>query len=227
MSMAAIKAIFSANRVTRPLRMGLFALVFLSTSVTSAVAQPLISKFVAGEHYAVLDNPLKLADEGVVEVMEVFWYGCSHCYSFEPYVKNWKKTMADDVVFMRTPAVWRKQMKSHAALYYMAEQLDLPGEIHSDLFVLLTKEQSLDDPQRFAQVFAKYDVAEEDFLKLYKSFAITAKVKQGENRVRKNYKVGGTPEMVVNGKYRVTMKMAGNPTELFEIIDFLIDLERS
>ena len=34
-----------------------------------------------------------------IEVAEIFWYGCSHCYTFEPHVKSWLKTIPDDVVF--------------------------------------------------------------------------------------------------------------------------------
>ena len=140
--------------------------------------------------------------------------------------KTWKKSKAEDVEFMRTPAVWAKQMKAHAALYYVAESFGLPESVHTDLFVLLTKESKLEDKNRFASVFANYDVSKEDFLKAYDSFSIKAKVKQGENRVRRNYKVGGTPEVVVNGKYRITLRMAGGPVQLFQVVDFLVDKER-
>lgn len=193
----------------------------------AVIAQPIaLAPYEAGKDYLVLDKPIKVAADDKIEVMEVFWYGCGHCYSFEPYVLKWKKTMADDVSFMRTPAVWRKQMQTHASLYYIAEQLDLPTEVHNDLFVLLTKEHSLVDMDRFALLFSKYGVAEEEFTKLYNSFAIKAKVKQGENRCKKNYKTSGTPEVVVNGKYRLTMKMAGGPERLFKIVNYLIEQER-
>lgn len=205
------------------------ALLMLAAIVASSVnAQPLIQdKFVEGTHYQVLEQPLKTAADDKIEVMEIFWYGCGHCYSFEPYVANWKKTAADDVAFMRTPAVWAKQMRSHAVLFYVAEILDLPEAVHTDLFLLLTKESKLQDKDRFAAIFANYGVSKEDFLKAYDSFSVKAKVKQGENRVRRNYKVEGTPEVVVNGKYRITLRMAGGPVQLFEVVDFLIDKERA
>ena len=205
------------------------AVLLLIAAATAIVgnSQPLLQeKYVAGTHYEVLEQPLKIAADDKIEVMEIFWYGCGHCYSFEPYVKNWKTTKADDVEFMRTPAVWAKQMKAHAALFYAAEALELPEAVHNDLFVLLTKEPKLQDKNRFATIFAQYGVSSEDFLKTYDSFSIKAKVKQGENRVRRNYKVGGTPEVVVNGKYRVTLRMAGGPVKLFEVVDFLVAKER-
>ena len=29
-----------------------------------------------------------------VEVIEFFWYGCPHCYDFEPLLEKWVKTLA-------------------------------------------------------------------------------------------------------------------------------------
>ena len=43
-----------------------------------------------------------------IEVLEVFWYGCSHCYDFEPYVKKWLATKPDDVDFRRMPGIFSK-----------------------------------------------------------------------------------------------------------------------
>ena len=201
--------------------------VFAQQLSLNSHAQPLVgAKYIAGEDYEILDKPLKLASAGKVEVMEIFWYGCGHCYTFEPLVREWKKTIKDDVAFMRTPAIWQPVMRAHAALYYVADALELPQEVHTDLFVMLTKEPRLEDTQRFAAVFQNYGVEKDTFLKLYDSFAVKAKVKQGENRIRKNYKTKGTPEIVVNGKYRVTTRAPGGPNSIFAVIDYLVQLER-
>lgn len=197
----------------------------IQTSVSTA--QPLASpKYAAGKHYQLLDNPKKIAAADKIEVMEVFWYGCGHCWTFEPYVQKWKKTIADDVAFMRTPAVWNKTLESHAALYYVTEVLDVPAEVHNDLFVMLTKERRLDNQERFAAVFSKYGVDPGAFGKAYQSFGVKSKVKQAKNRAQKHYATQGTPEMIVNGKYRVSAKMAGGAQGVLDVVDFLIDLER-
>jgi len=191
-------------------------------------AQPLaLAKYVVGTHYDVLAQPKKIVPDDKIEVMEVFWYGCSHCFSFEPYITNWKKTISDDVAFMRTPAVWAKPMEAHAALYYATELLDTPPAVHNDLFVLLTNERRLVDEKRFAAVFAKHGIEEETFLKAYKSFGIKSKVKQAKARAQSNYATEGTPEIIVNGKYRVTISKAGGPDAMLDVVDYLIGLERS
>jgi thiol:disulfide interchange protein DsbA len=196
--------------------------------VVGAQAQPMaIPKYIAGEHYQVLSEPIKVVADDKIEVMEIFWYGCGHCKDFEPLIVAWQKSMPDDVAFARTPAVWRKQMRPHAALYYVAKALDLPHEVHIDLFNLLIKNRSLNDQKKFAAVFARYGVSSEDFDKLYKSFGTTSKVNKAEKRLRKNYLSQGTPEVVVNGKYRVSSGKGVSQAGMLEVVNFLIELERS
>ena len=31
-----------------------------------------------------------------IEIIEFFWYGCPHCYSFEPLLEKWLKTLPRD-----------------------------------------------------------------------------------------------------------------------------------
>ncbi len=212
-------------------RLSLVVSVLLMTVSSALVANSHpshshLAKYVAGTHYELLDNPVKLAADDKIEVMEVFWYGCGHCYSFEPYVQKWKETMADDVAFMRTPAAWADPMSEHAALYYTVTALDLPAEIHSDLFILLTKERRLKDVDRFAAVFEAHGIDKETFEKTYNSFGVKSKVKQATARVQKHYRTKGTPEIIVNGRYRVSGSMAGGAQGILDVVDFLIDLER-
>jgi len=196
--------------------------------VMQSTAQPMMmAKFVAGEHYEVLKKPVKLAGDDKIEVMEVFWYGCGHCMTFEQLVTHWKKFMADDVEFMRTPAVWRKQMMPHASLWYVAEMFELPAEVHMDIFKLLTQQQTLNDENKFADIFASYGVGKDEFKKAFKSFGIKGKVNKGVARASKHYRVQGTPEMIVNGKYRVSARMAGSQARMLEVVDYLIEQERA
>ena len=206
----------------------------LILGVSSAQAQPLaLPQYVAGEHYQVLSNPNKLTAEDKIEVMEVYWYGCSHCLAFEPVINAWKKSLASDVVFARTPAMWGRKnspthnaMQSHAVLYYVAESLELPDAIHSDIFQILVKNPRLNDAKKFAEIFAKYGVDRDAFNARFESFGIRSKVNKAEKRISSNYRTQGTPEMVVNGRYRISARMAGSQQEMLQVVDFLIEQER-
>ena len=41
------------------------------------------------------------------------------------------------------------------------------------------------------------------------------------------YRVQGTPEVIVNGKYRVSSRNAGSMDGMLKVADFLIEKERS
>lgn len=197
------------------------------TQSACAADAPLTAKYKAGEHYEVLSNPARTLDANKIEVMEVFWYGCSHCYAIEPLIAKWQETIADDVIFAKTPAVWRDFMRFHANIYYTAEAFNLPRAFHNEIFALLAASPKLTNQDRFAEIFVKYGVSKEDFAKKVNSFGIVSKVSRGEKRARKNYLIQGTPEIIVNGKYRLSARMAGSQAGMFDVVSYLIELERS
>jgi thiol:disulfide interchange protein DsbA len=51
-------------------------------------------------------------------------------------------------------------------------------------------------------------------------------VNQAKSRVR-GYRVQGTPEVIVNGKYRVSSRNAGSFNGMLKVAEFLIEKERS
>ncbi|MEE8059882.1 MAG: thiol:disulfide interchange protein DsbA/DsbL [Pseudomonadales bacterium] len=190
-----------------------------------AHAQP--EKFIAGKNYHVLDSPVRTRDSAKIEVVEVFWYGCSHCYHFEPLIKQWKKRQTADVDFWQSPAMWNAAMKTHAKAFFTAKALGVLDKLHTPLFTTLVVERKhLNSQQEIGDLFADYGVDRDKFNKTFKSFSVNSKVKQADARAR-SYKISGTPEVVVNGKYRVTAKLAGGQAEMLDVLDFLINKERS
>ncbi|MFT5579532.1 MAG: thiol:disulfide interchange protein DsbA [Paraglaciecola psychrophila] len=188
-----------------------------------ASAQP----YIAGTHYEVLDRPVRTRDASKVEVVEVFWYGCSHCYSFEPIIQQWKKTINADVDFWSSPAMWNGTMKLHAQAFYTAKALAVFDKLHQPLFTTLIVEgKRLSNQAQIADLFVDYGVDRATFDKTFTSFSVVSQVKQADARAR-SYKVTGTPEVIVNGKYRVSAGKAGGQTGMIKVIDFLIAQERA
>ena len=99
----------------------LLPVVMLCASVT-AVAQG-DQNWQEGTHYDVITPAIRTANPDKIEVAEFFWYGCGHCYTFEPLIGQWKKTLAEDVEFRGSPAIWNQQMELHARAYYAADVL--------------------------------------------------------------------------------------------------------
>ncbi len=183
-------------------------------------------EYKAGVHYQVLSEPVKTRNTDKIEVMEMFWYGCSHCYSFEPTLKEWSKTLGKDVSFSQSPAMWRDNMVIHARAFYAAKALGKLEPLHEELFKALNVDRNpLASEQAVGALFAKHGVDKDAFSKAYNSFSVTSGVRLADSRAR-SYKITGTPEMVVNGKYRVSGRMAGSQKGMLKVVDFLIEKER-
>jgi len=183
--------------------------------------------YVAGKDYEVLDQPVRTRDSKKIEVVEVFWYGCHHCYNFEPLVERWHKLQAEDVDFWQSPAIWNGVMQLHAQAFYTASALGVSEKMQMPLFTTLAVEgKRLGNQEAIADLFAAYGVNKDEFNKVFNSFGVKSQVKQADARAR-SYKISGTPEVVVNGKYRVTTAAAGGQPEMLEVVDFLVAKERA
>ncbi len=179
-----------------------------------------------GVEYQALAVPQPTNDPGRIEVLELFWYGCPHCYHLEPEISDWLKHKPDDVVFVRMPAVLGPSWELHARAFYTAELLGVIDKIHGPLFERLHKERKpVRNTGDLKELFKAQGVSEADFDKTYNSFAVITKTNRAK-QVRELYGLTGVPTLVVNGKYRVTAKLAGGNKQMLQVVDFLVDQER-
>jgi len=186
-----------------------------------------IERYVADTHYIEIANPVNTNDSSKVEVIEAFWYGCSHCFRFEPLITNWEENKADDVDFVRFPAMWNSLMKIHAQVYYAAEALDAVDVLHEHIFNAINVERNmLQNESQIGALFAEHGVSQEDFDRTFNSFSVRTKVNQAERRMQ-DYGIRSTPNMIVNGKYLIaTGENVRTQQEMLEVVDFLVEKER-
>lgn len=191
-------------------------------------------KWTAGKNYTVL-VPAQPTDApaGKVEVVEVFWLGCGHCYALEPYVTNWLKKKADYIQFVRMPVAWGPGHLSHARLFYTLEALNRDDlvrkafdEIHQRGNLLISQTNDDAESRRLQVAFAKANgITEADFLNAYNGMSVDANVQRSDQFTRR-YRVTGVPMFVVAGKYTTDIAAAGGQTELFKLIDDLAASEK-
>jgi thiol:disulfide interchange protein DsbA len=161
-----------------------------------------------------------------IEVVEMFWYGCPHCYAFEPDLNAWKKKLPKDVAFVRVPAIFNPKWEFSARIYYTAEVLGVLDKLHSHIFDAIHKEHKrMDDQAEVAALFAKYGVDKDMFFRTFYSFAVTSKVNWARH-LTQAYGIDGVPTMIVQGKYRTSASLAGGHKEVLEVVDGLIAKER-
>lgn len=160
-----------------------------------------------------------------VEVIEFFWYGCPHCFDFEPTLAKWVKTLPKNVEFIRQPAVFSDLWGKHAKAYYTAEALGVVDKIHADFFdAIQVKKESLETEAQLAKFFAAHGVAEADFKAAYNSFLIDTKVRQAGALAAK-YGISGVPAIVINGKYKTSGPLAGSHEKMIDVMNRLIEQE--
>ncbi|MDD2800814.1 MAG: thiol:disulfide interchange protein DsbA/DsbL [Methylobacter sp.] len=194
----------------------LFSLMLSFTSIINAET--------AGYEAVTPAQPTKSTDK--IEVIEFFWYGCPHCYSFEPSLSKWAKTLPKNVEFIRQPAVFSELWGKHAKAYFTAEALGVVDKVHSDLFDAVQAKQSLETEDELAKFFAAHGVKDSDFRTNYNSFLVDAKMRQAKTMAAR-YGVTGVPAIIVNGKYRTNATLAGSQEKMIDVINQLIKQESS
>lgn len=183
-------------------------------------------KYQAGKQYQVIPAPVRTANQDKIEVNEVFWYGCPHCYHFEAILEPWAKKLGSDVDFERTPAVWRPAMEVHARAYYAAKQLNVLDSMHTIIFKAMQDEKkALANEEEVVALFAAHSIDEAAARKAYDSFSVQSQTRQADARAR-SYGVEGTPELIINGKYRISSTGAGSQEAMLDVANFLIEKER-
>ena len=212
------------RRMTTPV-LQVLALVLLLPLTVSSYAQ--IERYVAGTHYTELSVPVNTNDSSKIEVIEAFWYGCVHCFSFEPLINDWASKLPEDVDFKLFPAMWNDWMKIHGQIYYAAEALDAVDLLHEHVFNAINVERNrLQNEEQIGALFVEHGISEEDFERAFNSFSVRTKVNQAEKRMQ-DYQIRSTPNMVVNGKYVIATGAAvTTQQEMLEVVNFLVEKER-
>jgi thiol:disulfide interchange protein DsbA len=194
---------------------------------------PLIGKWQAGTNYTLLANPLPTGvAKGKVEVDEVFWYGCGHCYALDPALESWKGNKPAFVEFVRIPVVWGPVHKQHAKLFYTLQALGR-GDLHAKVFDAIHQQgkqlaAASDEEARKVHLafFKDHGVTEKDFNAAYDSMSVAVNVQKAE-QFTSQAAVASVPLMVVNGKYSTGVSQAGGTTELLALVNDLAASEKN
>lgn len=172
------------------------------------------------------------ATAGKVEIVEVFWYGCNHCYALDPFLETWKKNKPAYVEFVRVPVTWGPVHKQHAKLYYTMQSLGRDKDLHTKIFDTVHRTGNPlvgNDEAASLKVqldFAKANgIKEADFMKAYNSFGVASAMQRAEQLTRR-YQVEAVPVMVVSGKYTTDVGMAGGHSNLLALLNDLAAAEK-
>jgi thiol:disulfide interchange protein DsbA len=206
--------------------------VTFSMRACAAAPAPSMSEWKAGVNYTVLGYPAPPSlPKGKVEVNEVFWYGCSHCYNLDPYLENWKKEKPAFVEFVRIPVIWGPTHRQHAKLFYTLQKLGRP-DLHPKVFEAIHLGHQVlaaetDEQARALQLafFKEQGINEAQFSAAYDSPEVAKNVELAEELTAR-YEVASVPTMIVQGSYSTSVTQAGGEKQLLLLINDLAAREQ-
>ena len=208
----------NAGAYTLPLLLVLAVLIGFSTMPAQA------AKWEQGIHYYELSQPQPVQTGDDIEVVELFWYHCPHCFALEPVLKQWLETgIPENAKYVPLPGIFRRSTIFDARVFFTLEALGLLDKMHEDVYheihVRKNPFKSLGDVDA---LLSKHGVSAEEFKAAYDSFAVDTKMKHAQLMFEK-YQATGVPTIVVDGKYRATASTAGGHRELMELTNFLVE----
>jgi len=198
---------------------GLFALMLVSGG---ALAQ---STFVEGTDYQIISPAVKTSNPDKVVVTEIFWYGCPHCFRFEPYVERWSADLPEGVVFEQVPSSLNPRWTEHARAYYALKMMNALEQAHKALFdAIHIKRQRLTSLDTIAEFVADLGLDEKLFRENYFSFPVETQIRKNVQK-EKRYGHRGVPAVIVNGRYLVSASQAGSNERMIQIMNYLVSQE--
>lgn len=206
-----------------------FSPVAAALAATAPTATPVNPKWVEGKNYqTILPAQPTGSPPEKVDVVEVFWYGCPHCFHLDPVLEAWnKKGKAAYINFHRLPVMWNDVNRYHARLFFTMEALNKLDALHTPTFKEIHENhnflaaQSAAESETLQRAWLKKNgVSDKDFDAVYHSFSLENSMRRADDYTRR-FKVTGVPSFVINGKYMTDVGMAGGEAQLIALLDDL------
>jgi len=183
-----------------------------------------------GEGYQTLETPIPTRDAERIEVLEFFWFGCPHCYAFEPVINKWVARKPDYVDFLREAPPLNPSWEQHSRAFYAAEALGITHGFFDTMFNTIHKDRKpMREPAQIAKLVESLDLgADADkFEKAMTSFSVQTALTRSMN-IARGAQVTGVPSILVNGKYMTGNSIAaGVRGGVIAVIDQLVAREHA
>ena len=192
-------------------------LIMISSLVFAVQPEP-------GVNFKTTKESIPTKSKDKIEVVELFWYGCVHCFNMDPYLDKWADDLPKDVTFRRIPAIPRKDWVASAKAYYALESLGLVNKLHEKLFDAIHKEKIFkhnDTKALINWITLNGKLDKKDVEAAFNSFSMKSKLSRSF-KIFKAAGATGVPTMIIDGKYFTSSTMAGGEQNAIDIMNFII-----
>ena len=182
---------------------------------------------VEGQNYVRLSQPVPVPSTGKIDVIEFFWYGCPHCFAFEPTLDAWSKKVPPDVAFRRVHVGFTALHQTHQKIFCTLEAMGLVEQMHRKVFNAIHQQHRRLDKDADIQAFMQENgVDGAKFMDVFKSFAVQTKSRQ-YSQLTDAYKIDGVPALGVQGRYYTSVALAGSHERALQVVEFLAQKVRT
>jgi len=157
-----------------------------------------------------------------IEVVELFWFGCGHCFALEPKIKAWKENKPENAVLVKVPALFSRRWEFHGQAFYTMEALGVPEAAYDKFFRLIhVDRRGVNDLDGLVKFLAEYNKSKDEVESAFNSFAVDTKMRNAK-KITQASGATGVPAIVVDGKYLTSQNHAGSADQLFEVVNQLV-----
>lgn len=203
-----------------------FSLATVSAVAATTLALPAFAQATPkeGKDYVKLGKPVASdAPAGKVDVIEFFWYNCSHCNEFEPTFANWLKSAPKNASVRRVPVAFNASFAPQQKLYYALEGMGKVDELHARVFrAIHVERQNLSKEDAiFAWMGKQPGIDMAKFKEIYNSFTVSNQVRRA-SQLQEAYGVEGVPSLGVAGRYYTDGTLAGSMPSVLTVVNYLL-----
>jgi len=174
-------------------------------------------------NYQSVTNPMKPSTGEKIEVAELFWFGCGHCFALEPALKKWQQNMPENAELVKVPAIFSKRWEFHAQAFYAMQALGAPDEAYEQFFRSIhVDRKQINNLDHLVDFMARFDKAEDDVKSAFNSFQVDSQLRAAK-KITRDSGAKGVPAIVVDGKYLTSQEQAGGQQQMFTTVEQLID----
>lgn len=207
----------TSSSIGQTLRASAFALVATAFMASDAIAQAVDST-----KYKPVREQMTVTTGDKIEVAELFWFGCGHCFALEPAIKQWKKDIPANAEFKKVPAIFSARWEFHGQAFYTMQSLGVPEAAYDEFFSKIhVKRTPVNNLSQLVAFLANYDKTEEQVESAFNSFDVNNKLRNAK-KITQQSGASGVPAIVVDGKYLTSQQLGGGTAEMFEVVNQLV-----
>ena len=156
-----------------------------------------------GREFRSLARPVAVPNSGKIDVIEFFWYGCPHCFTFEPSLAKWAAGLPHDVGLRRAPVAFDARKALHQRIFYTWEALGVLEPMHRKTFARFHLQKKPVDSLADMLAFAQENGLDRDKVEAaWNSFSVESRCREAK-RLADDFDIDETPEMAIGGRFVV------------------------